>query len=514
MLLSRLIASAARHRPRSAALKCGTTVINYDELDRASRQVARAFQLRGLSPSGRVAILARPCHWFAVVEVGTIVAGGIVVPVFPRFSRADIAHVVAETNPTILVYSREFASIAKELDAPGLRARLSFDEGDRDPWITETLAQTDPAPGVHEGNLDDVALIIHTGGTSGRPKGVTHAHRNWTWFVWETPQQQQGWTPDGHVHVSWNIHHASGQMNLWRSFFNGWRVTLTPMLGPTELVDFMRRDGTTHGYLVGANFKDVVDVLVSTGAALPDLRQVTHGGAPTNPETLQSARAVFPHAHLFEGYGMTEAGRVTVLDVIQGALAPNRRERLFSVGTPPGHVELRLVDDAARDVRAGQIGEIVLRSDGLSPGYWKASAETAQAYVNGWFHTGDLGRMDEDGYLYIMDRKKDMVLVGATNVYTAEVENVLAQHPRVRECAVIGIPRRGEGEEILAIIVAQAGATIGLDDIRSYAREWLADYKLPTRLDIRTDLPRTGVGKTDKKALRAKYWGDRERQVN
>jgi acyl-CoA synthetase (AMP-forming)/AMP-acid ligase II len=134
--------------------------------------------------------------------------------------------------------------------------------------------------------------------------------------------------------------------------------------------------------------------------------------------------------------------------------------------------------------------------------------------VGGWFHTGDLGRLDQDGYLYIVDRKKDMVIVGASNVYTAEVENVLNQHPFVRECAVIGVPRPGEGEEILAVIVPHAGATIGLDDMRRFAGERLADYKVPTRLDLRSQLPRTGVGKTDKKVLRQEHWGDRARRVN
>jgi long-chain acyl-CoA synthetase len=211
---------------------------------------------------------------------------------------------------------------------------------------------------------------------------------------------------------------------------------------------------------------------------------------------------------------MTESVYITALDVIQCALGADHPERLLSVGTPAGHVELRLLDDEAREVRPGEIGEIAIRSDSLSPGYWKTSEGAAGSLVDGWFHTGDLGRMDENGYLYIVDRKKDMVLVGGSNVYTAEVESVLSQHPFVRECAVISVPRPGEGEEVLAVIVPRAGATIGLDEVRRFAGERLAAYKVPTRLDLRPELPRTGMGKVDKKTLRQEYWGERARRVN
>jgi acyl-CoA synthetase (AMP-forming)/AMP-acid ligase II len=467
-----------------------------------------------LKPGDRVAVLARPCHWFAVVEVGTVVAGGILVPVFPRFGPSYVNQIIAEVDPTILCYSQELAPIAEGLDTPSLRARLSFDPGGPDPSIDQLIGETDPVERVHEGALADVALIIYTSGTAGHPKGVTHTHQNWSAAMWGTPQQHQGWVPEGCLAVSWNIYHASGQGDLWRTFFQGWRVAIAPPLAPVELVDFLGREAMTHVSLVGANFKDVVDALMQAGRILPHARHVRHAGAPTTTDTLRQARAVFPRAHILEAYAMTESMYISALDVIQSALAVDRLDRLLSVGMPIGQVELRLVDDDARDVRAGAVGEIVIRGDSLSPGYWKSSEGAAGSFVDGWFRTGDLGRLDQDGYLYIVDRKKDMVIVGASNVYTAEVENVLSQHPLVRECAVIGVPRPGEGEEVLAVIVPQAGATIGLGDLRRFVGERLAEYKVPTRLDLRSQLPRTGVGKTDKKVLRQEYWGDRARQVN
>jgi acyl-CoA synthetase (AMP-forming)/AMP-acid ligase II len=449
-----------------------------------------------------------------VVEVGTVVAGGIFVPVFPRFGQSYLNHIVAETDPTILCYSKEFASIAEDLDAPSLRARLSFDDGTKDPSIERALADIDPVELVHEGALDDVALIIHTSGTDGRPKGVTHTHRNWSAAIWATPQQHQGWTHEGRLAISWNVHHASGQGDLWRCFFQGWRLALAPTLAAAEQIDFFDREQLTHLGLVRANFKDIVDVLAQGSVTLPAVRQVRHAGAPTSPETLRKACVVFPNAHILEAYAMTESMYIAALDVIQSALAVDHPERLLSVGMPAGQVELRLLDDSGFDVPAGEVGEVVIRGDSVSPGYWKSSAGAAGSFANGWLRTGDLGRMDPEGYLYIVDRKKDMVLVGASNVYTAEVESVLTGHPLVRACAVIGIPRSGEGEEALAVIVPHAGATLDLVDLRRFAGAQLADYKLPTRLDLRSELPRTGVGKMDKKALRQQYWGDRARQVN
>jgi long-chain acyl-CoA synthetase len=362
---------------------------------------------------------------------------------------------------------------------------------------------------------DDLSGIFYTGGTTGKAKGVMLSHRN---LVVNAANVIPAFGYDAdtvYLHAGPMFHLADGASTLAVTIAGGVHV-FVPAFDPADVLAAIQREKVTHGLLVPTminvlvNFPKIAEYDIST------LKRIAYGASPMPEAVLRKALAMLPGVRFAQAYGMTEAAPlVTALDPRYTVLEGPDASRAKSCGQAAHLVDVRIADDQDREVPRGTVGEVQTRGDNIMLGYWNMPELTAQALRGGWYHTGDAGTMDEDGFVYIVDRLKDMIITGGENVYSAEVENAIAMLDGVAEVAVIGIPDEKWGEAVHAIVVPRAGATVTQEQVVAHCHTLIAGYKCPRSVTIRTEpMPISGAGKVLKTALRAPYWAGREKQVN
>jgi acyl-CoA synthetase (AMP-forming)/AMP-acid ligase II len=410
-------------------------------------------------------------------------AGAAAVPVNARYADREIAHVFADCAPRVVVSAgaqldRAVALAAADVRVTTLDAVAALDDSPYDVPVTD----------------DDLADVFYTSGTTGLPKGVASTHANTT----------AGMRPlrDGGV-----ILHAiplSTFTGVHGGVVTPLRLGLTAVVLPAfDTARFAAVMEETHAQsllMVPAQIALLLDAGVLSGRDTSSVRTVMFGGAPTPPTTVEALAAAFPNAVLLNGYGLTEAGgSICVLPPGEASKRPG------SVGKPLPGVEVKVADEDGNELPAGEVGQILLRIAAGRRSYFGDEAATAQTWRDGWVQSGDLGRLDEDGFLYVVGRTKDMIIRGGYNVYAVEVESALHEHPDVLEAAVVGVDHRVLGQDVCAVIRQREGtAPLDLDAVRAFLEHRLADYKRPRRLEVRTDpLPRNAMGKLDKNAIRA-----------
>jgi len=460
---------AERFGDRVAISVDGGGELTYGDWDERANAVARGLAANGVEKGDRVGLLMATgdAIEFGVGYVAAHRAGAAALPINPRYAKREIEHIVADCSPRLVLEPDG----VREMEAAG---------GD-----TSTFAVA-----VDD---DDIADLFYTSGTSGLPKGVVSTHAN-------------------AAHHSLKPMEAGGvfQHSMPLATFTGVHgALLTPMrLGVTSVVQ-PGFDTTRFAALIEerrANYILMVpaQILLLLEAGTLNERDtssvlaVMFGGAPTPPAAVEALGDAFPNAVLINGYGLTEGGASVC------ALPPGEaRRRPGSVGKPMPGAEVRVVDDEDRPLPEGEVGEIVLKVPTGERRYWGDEEATAKTWRGGWVHTGDLGRIDEDGYLYVVDRKKDMILRGGYNIYCVEVEDGLHEHPDVVEAAAVGVPHKVLGQDVCAVVRLRPGApALTVETTRVFLADRLADYKLPRRVQVRTEpLPRTAMGKIDKKAL-------------
>jgi long-chain acyl-CoA synthetase len=458
---------AERFPDRVAIRVDGGGSMTFGEWDGRANAVARGLAGAGVGKGDRVALLM-PND--AALEFGTAYvavhrAGAVAVPVNPRYARREVAHIVSDCEPRLVLGPD---------DVPALES------GDTSPYQVDVGA-------------DDLADIFYTSGTTGLPRGVASTHAN---AAFHSVRPMEG----GGVFL-----HA---MPL--STFTGVHgAQLTPMrLAVTALVvprfdtarfaELIEADAANWVLMVPAQILLLLESGALGGRDTSSVLAVLFGGAPTPPHAVEWMAGAFPNAVLLNGYGLTEGGASVCV------LPPGEaRRRPGSVGRPMPGVEVRIVDDGGADLSIGEVGEILLKVPAGDRHYYGDPDATARTWEGGWVHTGDLGRLDDEGYLYVVDRKKDMIIRGGYNIYSVEVEGALHELPDVAEAAVVGIPHAVLGQDVCAVVRVRAGApALELDAVRAALADRLADYKLPRRLVVRAEaLPRTAMGKVDKKAL-------------
>jgi fatty-acyl-CoA synthase/long-chain acyl-CoA synthetase len=505
MTLSDQLARHARSIPDTTALRFDGDGLTYGELDERVTRLARALRERGVVSGDRIAVLA--LNGLEVVEafLAGVRLGAIVVPVNFRLVADEVAYVLADSGAVAVVTDGPMAAVmakARE-QAAAVTTALVIGGGDAGPG-SENYAAAVAAAGTEP--LDDVvaeeapAFIMYTSGTTGRPKGAVLTHRNLLLHAF-SHVTHLGWDPGDRVSTyGAPLFHIAALSGLLPTLLIGGCSVITKSGGfdPVGMLDLMESEGITSIFLVPAMWAAVVAVPGVASRDLSRLKRISWGAAPASTTLLRTMLGTFPQAEMVTAFGQTECSPVTCVLRGEDAL-----RKIGSVGTPMLNVEVRVVDESMNDVPRGAVGEIVYRSPMVMKEYWNKPEATAEAFGGGWFHSGDLVRQDQDGYFYVVDRKKDMIISGGENIYCAEVEDVLAAHPKVGEVALIGVPDTKYGEAPLAVVAPRDEADPPTaEELAAWCRERLARYKNPREYSIVGALPRNPSGKVLKTQLR------------
>jgi long-chain acyl-CoA synthetase len=496
---------------------------SYAELGERTDRVAAGLVAAGVAPgpdgaAGRVAVLARNHPATLELMFGAAKAGAVALPVNWRLAPPEVAYIVDHAEASVLVVGPEFTdTVAKiESELPRVRTILVLGDDDRYPAYESWLAAQPAADPGHVGRPDDVIVQLYTSGTTGRPKGVQLTN---TSVLGRMPDMCRAWRfdPDSVSLLAMPLFHIGGSGLALLALLPGATTVMLPEVDPVRIARVMAERQVTNTFLVPAVIQFVLDTPGTGDADWSSLRAVLYGASPITETVLRRAIDRFgcDFIHL---YGITEtSGTLTQLEARHHD-PDGRPELLRSCGRPFPWNELLVVDatdPASRDpLPDGEVGEVIVRSSQVMAGYWRQPGETATAITaDGFFRTGDAGYL-RDGFLYLHDRIKDMIVSGGENIYPAEIENVLARHPSVADAAVIGVPSERWGETPLALVVAAPGAAVDPDGLIAFCRENLARYKCPTAVTVVDSLPRNPSGKLLKREMREPYWAGVHRRVN
>jgi long-chain acyl-CoA synthetase len=483
-LASGLTRSAEAH-PDRPAVRLDDAVTTYRDLDQQSARVAAVLRSHGVGAGDRVGVMLPNVLEFAAVYFGVLRAGAVVVPMNPLLKSREVQHYLSDSQAKVLF---AWADVAGEARA-GAGSAMVFDVA------PGYAADLDPADlTLVQREASDTAVILYTSGTTGCPKGAELTHGNLTSNVAAVLTDLLHLTGDDVVFGALPLFHSFGQtVTLNATIAAGAALLLLPRFSATTALTLLAE----HHATVFAGVPTMYSAMLSVdhAAQLPALRVCVSGGAAMPVEVLHQFEKSFG-CMILEGYGLSETSPVASFN------QPDRPRKAGSIGTPVSGVEMRVVDSDGRAVPQGEVGEIAIRGHNIMKGYWNKPAATAEVLsADGWFCTGDMGRVDEDGYYFIVDRKKDLIIRGGYNVYPREIEEVLYEHPAVAEVAVIGLPHPELGEEIGAAVALKPGMQLSSAELRNYARSQVAAYKYPRHIWFLDALPKGPTGKIQKRDI-------------
>jgi long-chain acyl-CoA synthetase len=496
MIYVHSLGRAARYYSARTALAPAGGRLSFLELENRVKGIAASLRADGFKAGDRLALLLPNSPEYIELVYACSWLGVIAVPLNTRLSLGEIDRVLADAIPHGLV---------RHSSLPTPTVPMSWQRVlDQEPLEIQNDL---PSSVVYD--PDAVLALIYTSGTTGRPKGVMVTHANILADVHHFNYWMRYAEGAIYLHAAPLFHIADFPAIFAAPSFGASQFTL-PKFNPRSFCEAVERERVSHTVLVPTMINLLTQFPEVKKYDLSSLEVLAYGGSPMAPDLIRRTRQLLPHVKLVQVYGLTESGFLTGLQDQE-----HTDDRFLSCGRPCPGIDLQVTDDAGKQVDAGKPGELVARGANLMRGYWNNPAETALAFRDGSFRTGDIGYQDSEGYLYILDRAKDMIVTGGENVYSGEVEAVIYAHPAVREAAVFGIPDPQWGEIVMACVMLKPGSTLNVDDLIAFCRKSLASYKMPRRVEfLDTELPKGGSGKILKRLLRERFWVHQERAVS
>lgn len=512
--------------PHKIGVVDGDKRFTYAQMARRVGSLALFLQEKDIRPGDRIAILEVNSHRFLETYYASAGIGAILNPLNFRLSAKELAYILRDSQARWLLANARFAALVQAtLREENPVEGVLWMEGRPKLDLSSPQVEYEVALAGHTGEFlpeptldDQVAHLYYTSGTTGRPKGVMLTHRNVCVHALGTIAELHLTDRDVWAHVAAMFHLA----DAWATFAITWvggRHVMVPEFEPEAVLATVERERVTISNLIPTMLNLMVKHPRAGDYDYSSLRVILSGGAPIAPEVVRRIVEVFGCDYI-QTYGMTETSPYLTLSILKEHLRelPPEEQLRFKArtGRPFIAVDLQVVDEQGRQVPADNstVGEIWVRGQTVTPGYWNLPEETQKAFHQGWLKTGDLAVVDSEGYVNIVDRKKDMILTGGENVYSTEVENVLYMHPKVLEAAVFGVPDEKWGEAVKAAVVLKPGESATQEEIISFCKERLAHYKCPKSVDFFPELPKTGSGKITKKALRDPYWAGYDKRVH
>lgn len=488
------IRRAAQVRPTGAAIIAAGQTVGWKEFEARVARMAGGLREMGLEPGTRVATLALNSPVYLELLLAIWWCGGVLVPLNTRLAAEEIRYILEHAEAGLVFADADMAALASA--GAGSATPVVLDDA-----VYSSLLE---GPSIEPAavSYEDTAGIFYTGGTTGLPKGVELSHRNFAFAASGMLRDLQLGPASVYLHAAPMFHLADFGIGMGVTLGAGTHSFLARFT-PEDVYRRLQGDGVTHLNLVPTMLAAVLDSPGRDDRLLAQVTHISYGAAPITPALLERVLQGFPNAAVNQFYGMTECCGASVF------LAPE-----FHVVTGPGAgklkaagqaipgFELRIADDNGRPVPTGTVGEILMRGAPVMKGYWRDPAQSAKALADGWLHSGDGGYLDEDGFLHVVDRIKDMIISGGENIYCSEVENALASHPSVQACAAVGLPDEKWGERVHAVIVLRAGAAVSAEELREHVRSRIAGYKVPKSYEFADALPLSAVGKIQKAVLR------------
>ena len=526
MILTETLKKASKLFPQKEAVVCGGKRWTYRGFHERVNRLSGSLNSLGINKDDKVAVLLPNCHYFLEAYYGIAQIGAVSVPINIRLSPGEIAFILQDSESKVLisdpVYQKQIDPIRDKIQ--NIKKVIWTGDGiklqeDRDLHYEDVLKEGNPnSPPETQITGEDLAQIYYTSGTTGRPKGVMLSHKNVMTHALGTIAEIHLTDQDVWIHVA-PLFHLADAWATWAITWVGGTHVLVREFDSKTVLETIQREKVTLTNLIPTMLNLMVNYPEVGKYDYSSLRVLLSGGAPIAPEVVKKIVQTFKCDYI-QTYGMTETSPYLTLSLLKDHLKKLNETDQLRFKSKTGRefigVELKVVNDKGEDIQKDEkeVGEIIVRGDIVTQGYWKLPEETAKAIKNGWLHTGDMAVMDEEGYVTIVDRKKDMILTGGENVYSTEVENVLYIHPAILECAVVGVPDEKWGEAVKGIVVLKQGQTATEQEIIRFCKDRIAHYKAPKSIDFIEALPKTGSGKIQKKELRDRYWKGYEKRVH
>ena len=490
-LASILTETAEKHGDKTA-FKLDDVELNYQMLDEGSARVAGLLKSKGIEPGDRVGLMMPNVPYFPAIYFGILRAGAVVVPMNVLLKGREVSFYLGDPEAKVLFAWGDFAEAAEAGAEDAGAETILVKPGE----FEKLLADQEPVREVAERDAGDTAVILYTSGTTGKPKGAELTHANLYRNSKGVSEKLGEMSGEDVLLGALPLFHSFGQTCCMNSAISvGATVTMLPRFDPEKALEIIQRDKVTLFQGVPTMYNAMLHCSSAEGADCSSLRICMSGGAAMPAELMRAFEEKFD-CMILEGYGLSETSPVASFN------HPDKERKPGSIGTPIEGVEMQVWDDDGNEVPQGEIGEIVIRGHNIMKGYWNRPDANKEAIDDdGWFRTGDMAKVDEDGYFFIVDRKKELIIRGGYNVYPREIEEVLYEHPAIQEAAVVGVEDESLGEEVGAAVVLKQGETLEADEVKSYVKEQVAAYKYPRKVWFVDELPKGPTGKILKREI-------------